>query len=206
MMKIIEQGTQSLALYQASKQDSGEVPLKSLISTAQERIKLLKIADSSPHGWGTVSEYEANPITQGDEDDKKLKKAEKAAQEKSALRAQERSAKQARFSNYNRGGFQGNNFRAPGYSCSINLRLRGIQVEQLLQASHGGAWQAPSKEESEQRLVLQLRRTGPLGKHLPREENRDRRSETMQVYFSFLFVNPFSTTIHIRFLNAQKSL
>ena len=115
MQKIVEKALQSIALYQAANQTAGESTLKEVVTSAQERIKLLKIADSSPHGWGTVAEYEANPITQGEEDDKKLKKAEKAAQEKSALRLQERNAKQARFSNFNRGGYQGQSFRSPGY-------------------------------------------------------------------------------------------
>ena len=111
MQKIVEQGVQSRALYQTAGQSAGESQLSALIVAAQDRIKLLKIADSSPHGWGTVAEYEANPITQGEEDDKKLKKAEKAAQEKSALRLQERQAKQARFS---RPG-QGNNYQNHNY-------------------------------------------------------------------------------------------
>ena len=100
MQKIIENTVQSLASYRAAGQTAGEPFLQKLTEAAKERIKLLKIADSSPHGWGTVSEYEANSITQGEEDDKKLKKAEKAAQEKAALRQQERQAKQARFSPY----------------------------------------------------------------------------------------------------------
>ena len=112
MQKIVEQAVQSRALYQTAGQSAGESQLSALIVTAQERIKLLKIADSSPHGWGTVAEYEANPITQGEEDDKKLKKAEKAAQEKSALRLQERQAKQARFSRPGQGNnYQNNNYR-----------------------------------------------------------------------------------------------
>ena len=110
MQKIIESAVQSKAVYRAAGQQAGETQLMAVINTATERIKILKIADSSPHGWGTVSEYEANPITQDDEDNKKLKKAEKAAQEKALIRAQERKAKQTRFANYNsNNSYQGTN-------------------------------------------------------------------------------------------------
>ena len=62
---------------------------------------MLKIADSSPHGWSTVAEYETKPFTSDEADDTKLKKAEKSAADKQALKAQERKNKQARFSPYN---------------------------------------------------------------------------------------------------------
>ena len=46
------------------------------------RQKLIKIADRSEYGWGVVAEYEADDLASGSEDEKRLEKAEKAAERK----------------------------------------------------------------------------------------------------------------------------
>ena len=83
----------------------GEESMDTLVNSMNQRIKMLRIADTSPHGWQTVQEYEVNPIARDDADDQKLRRAERAAQEKIAIRNQERKAKQSRFHPY---GGQGN--------------------------------------------------------------------------------------------------
>ena len=45
-----------------------------------ERQKLIKIADRSEYGWGVVAEYQANELESCSEDEKKLEKAERAAE------------------------------------------------------------------------------------------------------------------------------
>ncbi|CAC5418188.1 unnamed protein product [Mytilus coruscus] len=56
------------------------------------RYKKIRIADSSPPGWGTVREYEANAVASGSEDEKKIRQAETRAigtnKEKSKYRQQ----------------------------------------------------------------------------------------------------------------------
>ena len=51
-------------------------------------------------------EYENNPIAENEEDDKKLRRAEQAAQAKIQLKATEKKTRQSRFSPYG----QGNNY------------------------------------------------------------------------------------------------
>ena len=71
-----------------------------LLKMINERVKLLRIADSSTHGWSTVAEYQANPIAEDEKDDLKLKRAEKAAQDKYELKEKDKKAKQSRFQPY----------------------------------------------------------------------------------------------------------
>ena len=59
-----------------------------------ERIHCLKIADASPAGWDTVTEYLASPIAIDDEDDRRIKRAEKIAQEKQKERAEAKKSSQ----------------------------------------------------------------------------------------------------------------
>ena len=47
-----------------------------------ERQKLIKIADRSEYGWGVVAEYQADELASCSEDEKKLEKAERAAERK----------------------------------------------------------------------------------------------------------------------------
>ena len=55
------------------------------------RQKLIKIADRSEYGWGVVAEYEADDLASGSEDEKRLEKAERAA-EKKALKKRKTAA------------------------------------------------------------------------------------------------------------------
>jgi hypothetical protein len=56
-----------------------------------ERQKLIKIADRSEHGWGVVAEYTTDKLAEDSDDEKRIEKAEKAAE----LKATKRRKKQA---------------------------------------------------------------------------------------------------------------
>ena len=56
------------------------------LDTLKERIKMLKIADSSAGGWDTVNAYKVVPVADDSDDDRKQKKAEKIAKEKHAAK------------------------------------------------------------------------------------------------------------------------
>ena len=51
-----------------------------------ERQKLIKIADRSDHGWGVVAEYTADELADDSDDEKRILKAERAAERKAAKR------------------------------------------------------------------------------------------------------------------------
>ena len=55
-----------------------------------ERQKLIKIADRSANGWGVVTEYTADELADDSDDEKRLEKAEKAAERKAVLRKRKR--------------------------------------------------------------------------------------------------------------------
>ncbi|KAK3085931.1 hypothetical protein FSP39_010930 [Pinctada imbricata] len=52
------------------------------INLLNDREKLIKIADSSPMGWKVVTEYQANPIADNSDDEKKIHKAQTRAEKK----------------------------------------------------------------------------------------------------------------------------
>ena len=56
-----------------------------------ERQKLLKIADRSEYGLGVVAEYTTDEVAEGSDDEKRLERAEKAAEQKTAKRRKKRA-------------------------------------------------------------------------------------------------------------------
>ena len=56
------------------------------LALLSERRKLIKLADRSEHGWGVVAEYTADELAEDSEDEKRIFKAEKAAERKSVKR------------------------------------------------------------------------------------------------------------------------
>ena len=50
----------------------------------RERQKLIKIADRSDQGWKTADEYEKDPVAIYSDDEKRIKKAESAAEKNAA--------------------------------------------------------------------------------------------------------------------------
>ena len=98
--------------------------------TLKDRIKMLKIADSSAGGWDTVTAYKAIPVAEDSDDDRKLKKAEKVAKEKQASKAvdkrQRSYGKRPRYSSYNRE--QGRGYRSVGSYRNKNPWTQGCVV------------------------------------------------------------------------------
>ena len=74
------EGTSSGAVEKAKKS------LEQGLALLYERQKLIKLADRSEHGWGVVAEYTADELAEDSDDEKRIFKAEKAAERKAAKR------------------------------------------------------------------------------------------------------------------------
>ena len=87
------------ATFNAKVQDA----LKEATDHLAERQKLIKIADRSANGWGVVAEYTADELAADSDDEKRLEKAEKAAERKAGLKRRQpaqRGAAQTRTQRY----------------------------------------------------------------------------------------------------------
>ena len=70
------------------------------------RQKHIKLADRSDHGWKVVQEYETDDLANDSGDEKRIAKAEKAAEAK-AVTSKKRKAQQSSKASYNRMGQTG---------------------------------------------------------------------------------------------------
>ncbi|XP_071504059.1 uncharacterized protein [Diadema antillarum] len=70
--------------------------LKQALTELHQRQKLIKIADRSPLGWLTVKEYVADELADDSGDEKRLRKAEKAAATKKSESTKKAARAQAR--------------------------------------------------------------------------------------------------------------
>ena len=74
----------SLAEYAIRNIDALDIPsakenLNQVVKELKDRQKLIRLADRSELGWGVVKEYVADDLATDDNDEKRIKKAEKAA-------------------------------------------------------------------------------------------------------------------------------
>ena len=69
-----------------NKVEKSQGHLEEATCALADRVKMLKIADTSMGGWDTVNAYRAVPVADDNDDDRKLKKAEKLAKEKMATK------------------------------------------------------------------------------------------------------------------------
>ena len=79
---------------------------------------MIKIADSSEYGWQVVAEYEADELVSGSEDEKKIEKAEKAAERKAQKKKRGLGKPGSR-------SFSGKFHQAPGAAAVSNHRRNG---------------------------------------------------------------------------------
>ncbi len=66
--------------------DRAKEALKKGRSIIAERQKLIRLADRSEYGWNVVDEYLADDLASGSDDEKRIEKAEKAAERKAGKR------------------------------------------------------------------------------------------------------------------------
>ena len=65
-----------------SSDTSSEKLLQEGMKLIDERQKLIKMADRSEFGWGLITEYQADELADNSEDERRIHKAEKAAEKR----------------------------------------------------------------------------------------------------------------------------
>jgi hypothetical protein len=79
---IVNDLTRALTPLELGKETDVDKYIRRSITALRKRNKCLRIAEDSPFGWATVDEYLRSDLASDDEDDKKLKRAETAAEAK----------------------------------------------------------------------------------------------------------------------------
>ncbi|CAB4015452.1 Hypothetical predicted protein [Paramuricea clavata] len=66
----------------------------------EARMKLIKLADTSDHGWQTVAEYMTNELADNSDDEKRIDRAEKTAEKKAKKAKASKTSKSRPFQGY----------------------------------------------------------------------------------------------------------
>lgn len=103
--------------------------LDETVELLQERNRKIRIADSSEAGWLTVKHYESNPVSLSEDDDKKIRAAERQA-----LRDQARQRKKRNVEGFAVRNRQAQPFFSP-YSRQFNGSQRSWQSSQPFASS-----------------------------------------------------------------------
>ena len=85
---LVQQQEEAVADVEAELTTAGPAreALQRGVTLLSERQKLIRIVDRSEFGWGVVSEYTADDLVLDSANEKRLEKAEKAAEQKAAKR------------------------------------------------------------------------------------------------------------------------
>ena len=99
--------------------------LKDCLQLIRKRQKLVKIADKSEFGWLVAREYDEDEIASNSDDDKRLKKAEKAAMAKYKRKSQKNVRRlDARYSGFNSKPYGPGGFREYNQQWQRNQHFR----------------------------------------------------------------------------------
>lgn len=88
----------ALAATNSNARDKAKAALNEGIELILHRMKLIKLADKSEFGWGTVNEYVSDELASNSDDEKRMERSEKRAEKKVKLK--KRSRRSTRPFNY----------------------------------------------------------------------------------------------------------
>lgn len=97
----------------------------------RERQKLIKIADRSDQGWKTADEYEKDPVANDSDDEKRIRKAESAAEKKAIKERQKRQVRSRGFLGFRYPIWQREQWR-PGAGAQPPYASSALQQPKLL--------------------------------------------------------------------------
>lgn len=90
--------------------------LKEMENAVEKRIKLIRIADKSEHGWNTVNEYLSDEVAEDTDDEKRIRRAEACASRKRKSKQQVYLERKKRTQpNLERAGQDNSRFFRPQY-------------------------------------------------------------------------------------------
>ena len=127
--KVVRKGQQALSAMNTGQPEKARQFIQEGIDILIDRMKDLRIADESDGGWETVNAYKSHPAAVDSDDDKRIRKAEKVAQEKIAAKRKPKRKYGGR--NQYRGGYDrrdSSSYRSVGSDRSQDSTQRTAYV------------------------------------------------------------------------------
>ena len=81
-LDLAERIEESISLFKKNDTKTALKNLKNCLEIIRKHNKLIRLADNSEAGWAIVEEYQTDELASDTDDDRKIRRAEKAALEK----------------------------------------------------------------------------------------------------------------------------